>query len=140
VDIQMTEKKLHLWSWVNQPASLRKKAAGPGRYSRPPAIRDAMVAKAFGEELRRLREARNLTAAELGSMIGVSKPFILQLEASGRKNVALHQLFDLAEALGTSVRDIVAVCESAVAEYEAYLLKYGHPPSNTASRNSGSES
>lgn len=43
-----------VWSWVDQPLESRPKPAGPGRYSRPWSIRETLVVRTVGAEVRRL--------------------------------------------------------------------------------------
>ena len=55
----------------------------------------------LGERARRLRTEQHLTLRELAERSGVSLRFLLQIE-SGRANVSVVRLADVATALGTS--------------------------------------
>ena len=55
----------------------------------------------LGERTRRLRVTQHLTLRELAERSGVSLRFLLQIE-SGRANVSVKRLADVASALGTS--------------------------------------
>ena len=57
----------------------------------------------LGERTKRLRLDQHLTLRELAERSGVSLRFLLQIE-SGRANVSVKRLADLAGALGTSWR------------------------------------
>lgn len=56
----------------------------------------------IGENIRRLRKARELTLKELGEMIGVNESYIRAYE-SGRRNPKPSSLQALADALGVNV-------------------------------------
>lgn len=64
----MSEDEKTVWSWVNRPESQRPVASGPGRYSRPLAVRDQVIAGAFGKEVCRLRTQSKLSTRELARM------------------------------------------------------------------------
>lgn len=51
--------------------------------------------------MRLHREQAKLTQQALGDFVGLSRTSITNIE-KGRQHVALHQLFDIAEALGLS--------------------------------------
>lgn len=57
--------------------------------------------------LRRLREARGFTQAQLSSASGVPRPTIAKLEA-GAPNPTLHVLARLAQALRVSIEELLA--------------------------------
>jgi len=65
-----------------------------------------VVNQSFGHRLSRVRGLRNLTQAQLGSRIGVSRTTIANLEI-GKQNVQLHQVFALARALNAQVQDLI---------------------------------
>lgn len=111
------------WSWVNQPTTSRPVAARRGRYSRPLSVRDAVIAGALGREVRRLRQALNLSQYELADRVGVSQPAINQIERTRRASVHFRQLFDFADALGVSATHFVAVCTSAADAFEKRLRR-----------------
>ena len=63
-------------------------------------MQTALLAR-LGDRAKRLRLDQNLTLRELAERSGVSMRFLLQIE-SGRANVSVRRLADLAAALGTS--------------------------------------
>ncbi len=63
--------------------------------------------------LRRLRERRKLTQQELAERSGVPRPTLAHLE-SGEANPTLSVLVRVAEALGTSIEDLIGRVEAAV--------------------------
>ncbi len=62
----------------------------------------------LGEGLRRLRRERHLNQAELARLAGVSPSAISQAE-SGYRGLALDTLLTLAEALGVTLDDVLAL-------------------------------
>lgn len=58
--------------------------------------------------IRDLREARGLTQAELGELVGVKQPAIDKYE-SGLIMPTIGRAFRLAEALGCSIQDLKLV-------------------------------
>lgn len=66
----------------------------------------------LGERTRRLRVDQHLTLRELAERSGVSLRFLLQIE-SGRANVSVKRLADVAKALGTSPSALLADDEPA---------------------------
>jgi ribosome-binding protein aMBF1 (putative translation factor) len=74
---------------------LASPAAGAG-YQR------ARRALELGEQIRRLREARGISQAELGRRIGSTQPAIARLEA-GRVSPTLETLDRVAAALGVEL-------------------------------------
>ena len=62
----------------------------------------------FGERLRELRVARNLTQTELAERSGSNRPFISNLER-GIKVPSLTMVLRLANALDCTACDLVAV-------------------------------
>lgn len=63
-------------------------------------------ATSFGEAVRQLREARGLTLRELASRMGVSAPFLSDVEHDRRNT---DKLDELAKALDVDVADIKAL-------------------------------
>lgn len=59
-----------------------------------------------GKRIRALREARELTAEELGRRAGISRTSIAQAEA-GHQRLPLETLYQLAFALDVTVPDIL---------------------------------
>lgn len=67
----------------------------------PPASDHVALLARLGERTRRLRQEQHLTLRELSERSGVSLRFLLQVE-SGRANISVSRLADIAGALGTS--------------------------------------
>jgi transcriptional regulator with XRE-family HTH domain len=65
----------------------------------------------FGERLRELRAARNLTQTQLAHRCGSNRPFISNLER-GVKVPSLTMVLRLAEALECRVYDLVKVFDA----------------------------
>lgn len=103
-----------IWSWVGKQEPDRPVANGPGRYSRPLAVRDQVIAQAFGQEVRRLRIKAELSTRELGRMVGLSQPWIVRLETKPGANIELRLMWNFAEALGVEVEHFLLVCHGAV--------------------------
>lgn len=58
----------------------------------------------FGEEIKQLREAKGLTQKALAEAVGISPPFLSQIEAGIRQGTSnASQLFAFADALGVPV-------------------------------------
>ena len=74
------------------------------------------VARRIGRRVRELREAKDLTTYELAQRSGIHRPNISRIE-SGRHMPNLDTLVRLAQALGTSVADLVA----EVSQAQAYV-------------------
>ncbi len=71
--------------------------------------------------LRRLRERRKLTQQELAERSGVPRPTLAHLE-SGEANPTLSVLVRVAEALGTSIEDLIGRIEPAITMHPCKLL------------------
>jgi transcriptional regulator with XRE-family HTH domain len=71
--------------------------------------------------LRRLRERRKLTQQDLAERSGVPRPTLAHLE-SGDANPTLSVLVRVAEALGTSIEELIGRVEPAVTLHEASEL------------------
>jgi transcriptional regulator with XRE-family HTH domain len=67
--------------------------------------RDFMTA--FGAAVRRLRELRAMTQAELAERVGLGRTSMTNLER-GRQNPPLSLLPELARALGVTVTELIA--------------------------------
>lgn len=63
---------------------------------------------AFAENLRRAREAANLTQRELAQRAGLDRTYVCNLER-GIANPSLLKMADLARVLGVSVANLVTV-------------------------------
>ncbi len=57
--------------------------------------------------LRRLRERRGLTQAQVADAAGLHRVYVRQLESGGRTNPSLDALDRLADALGVHVSDLL---------------------------------
>ncbi|WP_396127203.1 helix-turn-helix transcriptional regulator [Edaphobacter bradus] len=82
----------------------------------------AIVNRSFGQKLSRIRGLRDLTQAELGSRIGVSRTTIANLEI-GKQNVQLHQVFALARALNTQVQDLIPGSQDLGSDLDVFRNK-----------------
>lgn len=60
----------------------------------------------FGARIKAARKKVGLTPKALGALIGLSRSSIANLEA-GRQRAPIHVLWNLADALGISVADLV---------------------------------
>lgn len=78
-----------------------------------------LIYEALGERIRRARANCEMRQAELAQRVGLSRTSITNVEL-GRQGLAVHQLFDFADALG------VEPCE---------LLPPERPTSDKASEN-----
>lgn len=61
----------------------------------------------IGENIRRLRENRNLTQIQLSEMINVTQSMVAQLER-GSKTLTVPLGKDIAKALGCKFDDLIA--------------------------------
>jgi transcriptional regulator with XRE-family HTH domain len=61
----------------------------------------------MGKRIKKLREARGLTQAELADKVGVTQVYISSLESGARKNPSLELLRKLAKALKTDVAELL---------------------------------
>jgi transcriptional regulator with XRE-family HTH domain len=94
---------------------------------------DEKQAKGFGKYLKKQREAKGLSARELGRRANVDDSTIVRFEQGAYANPAPDKLVRLAEALDLSVADIFAhahyALPSELPTLPAYLrLKYGDLP------------
>jgi len=71
--------------------------------------------------LRRLRERRKLTQQELAERSGVPRPTLAHLE-SGDANPTLSVMVRVAEALGTSIEELIGRVEPAVTLHPSKTL------------------
>ena len=69
------------------------------------------IEKIFGEELRRVREEKNLSQEQLGFESGYHRTYISQLER-GQKSASLKALFCLANALDEKASVLLAAVEA----------------------------
>ncbi len=70
--------------------------------------RSETMLNALAQEVRRLRKARGWSRRELAASTRISERFLAEIEG-GRANPSLLRLADLAEALGTSLHELVGV-------------------------------
>ncbi len=122
-------KHAPVWSWVSQPEGARPKAARPGRYSRPLAVRYKAIAEAFGREVRRLRQLKNdMSTYALANLVGMSQPAVVKIETGEAPNIELRLMWDFAEALGVEPWHFLSNCEAAVKEalVNYRLMSGGH--------------
>ena len=68
----------------------------------PRTAQSQIVAKQVGEALRDTRRRASLTQAQLAGKLGVSPPYIANVEA-GRENLTLGQLANIAAAVGAGL-------------------------------------
>ncbi len=66
-----------------------------------------MSRRGFGNRLRQLRDAKNLTQEELARRAELHRVYITQLETGAQKNPSLDTLHRLAKALGVSVAELL---------------------------------
>jgi len=62
--------------------------------------------KAVGQRIRRIREERQLTQAELASLVSLTRSSITNIE-QGRQKLLLHTLYDIATALAVKSSDLL---------------------------------
>lgn len=85
----------------------------------PRTAQSQVVAKQVGRAVRETRQRASLTQAQLADRLGVSPPYVANVEA-GRENLTLGQLANIAAALGAgldvsfplAVRERVSVAEA----------------------------
>jgi XRE family transcriptional regulator of biofilm formation len=61
----------------------------------------------IGQRIKRLREAKGLTQAELAIQARVTRPYVTMLESGVRKTPSLPMLQRLAKALGVPVTELL---------------------------------
>jgi transcriptional regulator with XRE-family HTH domain len=64
------------------------------------------ILRRFGEHLRQLRLARNLTQEELAAKADFSRSYYTEIER-GKRNVSLLNLHKLAQCLGVSITELI---------------------------------
>ena len=68
---------------------------------------DMELYRALGQNVARLRKAKQLTQAEVAAAIGLTRASLANIE-TGRQKVLLHNVFMLANALGcASILDLI---------------------------------
>jgi transcriptional regulator with XRE-family HTH domain len=73
--------------------------------------RASVAASAFGYAIRRRRKELKIRQAELALATGVSRGFVIDVEA-GKPSCQLGRALLVAEALGLKPADILATCDS----------------------------
>ncbi|MDP9385843.1 MAG: helix-turn-helix domain-containing protein [Actinomycetota bacterium] len=68
----------------------------------PRTARSEILAKQVGEAVRSARRQASLTQAQVAERLGVSPPYVANVEA-GRENITLGQLANIAAALGAGL-------------------------------------
>ncbi len=66
-----------------------------------------MVSRKVGKVLKRLRESRKLTQAELAQKVQIRQSYLAMLESGDRANPSLDILRRLAKALGVPVTELL---------------------------------
>lgn len=66
--------------------------------------RDSLLA-AFGRNVRKRREAKDLTQEALAEKAGLDRSFVSDVERGGR-NLSIHSIHRLASALGITISDL----------------------------------
>jgi transcriptional regulator with XRE-family HTH domain len=79
-----------------------------------------LSARTLGEAIRTLREARKLTLRALALKVGVSAPFLSDLEHDRRKT---DQLDGFADALGVPVEELRKLDVRITPEFKDWLLE-----------------
>jgi transcriptional regulator with XRE-family HTH domain len=66
------------------------------------------VYDAFGATLRRMRRAAGVTQEQLAGRLQLNRTTVVNIE-KGRQRVALHQIYDIADALGCEPAQLLPV-------------------------------
>lgn len=59
------------------------------------------------ENLKRMREERNIKQSELANAVGISQSMLAQLER-GTKNLTVNLALDIAKALNISINELIS--------------------------------
>lgn len=62
-----------------------------------------------GQRIMQLRKSNGWNQTELGRRIGISKQQVMRYETKGIRTMRVHRLYDLADALGCTVADILGI-------------------------------
>lgn len=65
-----------------------------------------MIKKAFGEQVRKIRQEKQITQEELSQKTGLANRFVQDIE-SGNKQASITTVFRLADGLDVSPDDLV---------------------------------
>jgi len=110
------------WSWVYAPKDLAPKRDGRGRYVRPLAVRDEVILKAIGAEVRRLAIANKETTRTLANKLNVSQATVVNVQ-NGNGILEVRFLLDLAEVFELPATHFINACLTTLQEeknkYEA---------------------
>jgi transcriptional regulator with XRE-family HTH domain len=60
----------------------------------------------LGQNIRNLRERKNISQEQFGKMVGVHRTYVGMIER-GEKNMTIFSLQKFAEALGMKVKDLI---------------------------------
>jgi transcriptional regulator with XRE-family HTH domain len=60
----------------------------------------------LGKNIRKLRERKNISQEQFGTMVGVHRTYVGMVER-GEKNVTIFSLRKFAEALNVKVKDLI---------------------------------
>lgn len=69
-------------------------------------MRQEDLYKAVGQRIRRIREERRLTQAELAELVSLTRASITNIE-QGRQKLLLHTLYDIAAVLTVKPSDLL---------------------------------
>lgn len=61
----------------------------------------------FGNRLRKIRKEKGFTLQQLASLSNTSKAYLSQLENNQSKKPSVYKTFDLADALGVTINELV---------------------------------
>jgi transcriptional regulator with XRE-family HTH domain len=81
-------------------------------------MRQEDLYQAVGQRIRRVREERRFTQAELAELVSLSRTSITNIE-QGRQKLLLHTLYDIAAALTVKPSELLPSGRSSV-EAEAF--------------------
>jgi transcriptional regulator with XRE-family HTH domain len=81
-----------------------------------------MSTETAANRIKELREARGLSAAELGKRAGMSQPQVSRLENSNRR-LKVEQVVALAKALGVSTQEIISGDPDTAGDGDAHLMR-----------------
>lgn len=113
------------WSWVHAPKELAPERSGRGRYVRPLAVRDEVILKAVGAEVRRLAIANNENTRTLASKLNVSQATVANVQ-NGNGILEVRFLLDLAEVFGLPATHFIEACLTTLQEEKAkYEVRNG---------------
>ena len=78
-----------------------------------------------GDRCRTARVAKGLCQADVARAVGVSVPFLSDIEA-GHRRIAAHRREAFAQALGLSVSELIELDPATLAAVESRLRDAGH--------------